>query len=452
MSGNVYGDRKKEIIDFEIYPKIIQTGRNTSIHIRNLYPHKMAVEGDPFAIKIMPMEGYGQTWTERFRDSQVVLYSNGELHFSAVFASEQEYIIEIRPLKLSSTGEPILEETTTHEKQPKINLRVYALEEDLFTKRPWKGDIHMHSHHSDGRESPGFVAASCRKIGLDFMAVTDHERYAPSIEAQENFSDVPLDMLVCRGEEVHPSENPVHMIHFGGSTSINEMMKNNPDQYKEEVAVYETKLQTIEDPKLRYHIASCCWVFDNIRKTDGLGVFCHPYWAVREGYHIAGAVTDWMFEHKPFDAYEVIGGYHKYEADSNTIQVARYYEERIKGRTVPIVGVSDAHGCAASNLFGWYYTIVWANELDRVTVSNAIREEWSVAIEAMDGETPRAYGPFRLVKLALYLLREVFPLHDSLCDAEGEAMFAHLRGEEVGKASLVQLVGNVEKLYKKLWA
>jgi len=447
MSGKMYGDRKQEMIDFEIYPKIVQTGKCTTIHVRNLYPHKSAAEGAPFTVKIMPTEGYGQTWTERFDEPKVVNYTEKELQFSAIFSSEQEYIIELKPLPGFPEAAPVVEKNGIT-----LRLRVYALDEDLFVKRPWKGDIHMHSHHSDGRESPGFVAASCRKIGLDFMAVTDHGQYAPSIEAQENYAETPIDLLICRGEEVHPPENPVHMIHFGGSSSMNELMKKDPDKYYAEVSLYEADLQEISDPKLRYHIASCCWVFDNIRKANGLGVFCHPYWFVREGYHIAGAVTDWMFEHKPYDAYEVIGGYHKYELDSNMIQVARYYEERIKGRKVPIVGVSDAHGCAASDLFGWYYTIVWSEDLERVILSDAIREEWSVAVTAVEGEAPRAYGPFRLTKLALFLLREVFPLHDSLCDAEGEAMFSHLRGEPEGKASLARLSGGVKKLYKKLWA
>jgi len=36
---------------------------------------------------------------------------------------------------------------------------------------------------------------------------------------------------------------------------------------------------------------------------------------------------------QPFDAFELIGGFHPYELDSNTLQVARYHEERAQGRT-----------------------------------------------------------------------------------------------------------------------
>mgnify|MGYP001810430457 FL=1 len=221
---------------------------------------------------------------------------------------------------------------------------------------------------------------------------------------------------------------------------------------EKEVDAYEAKVEGVADPLARRHIASCNWVFDQIRACGGLGIFCHPYWKVREGYHISGAVTSWMFRNQPYDAYELIGGYHKFEADSNTLQVARYHEERAKGRTIPIVGVSDAHGCAESPLFGWYYTIAWSEAQTRESISDSIRAGWSVAVEAMEGEVPRAYGPFRLVKLALFLIRDVFPLHDDLCGTEADAMFAHLRGETDAAEMLAKRSGRVAALYQALWA
>ena len=447
MSGQVYGSWKKEIIDFDIRPKIVPVGSETVLQIRSAYPHKAMTEGAWFGVQVLPMEWLGHAWDERDMPSAVVHVTEGVLHIPFVFREEQEYLVELTPME---RGEGL--SLRRIEGARPIELRVYALDADLYGKKPWKGDVHIHSHRADGREAPGFVAASWRKIGMDFMALTDHGQYAPSIEAQEAFAGVPLDMLVCRGEEVHPPENPVHMIHFGGAESINDRMRNDPATYEREVDVYEAKLQDVADPAVRRHIASCCWVFDRIRACGGLGIFCHPYWKVREGYHISGAVTSWMFRNQPYDAYELIGGYHKYEAESNTLQVARYHEERAQGRKIPIVGVSDAHGCAASPLFGWYHTIAWSEQLTREAVSDAIRAGLSVAVEAMDGEVPRAYGPFRLVKLALFLLRDIFPLHDDLCATEGDAMFAHLRGEADAVETLAKRSGRVAALYRELWA
>ena len=89
--------------------------------------------------------------------------------------------------------------------------------------------------------------------------------------------------------------------------------------------------------------------------------------------------------------------------NSNTLQVARYYEERAKSNEIPIVGVSDAHGCETGSLFGWYYTIVFSPTLEHADLVTSIKDLFSVAVEAIPGESVRAYGPFRLVKYALFL-------------------------------------------------
>ncbi len=433
MAGKLFGDWKQENLQFEIWPRIVPVGEETLLQVRAVYPHPLAVEGAEFSVRVMPMEGLGQSWSSRSESLHSVRMENGVFCIPYRFLAEQEYQVEI-----------IAEET--------VCLRVYALETDLFSKRPWRGDIHMHSHASDGREAPAFVASACRRIGLDFMAVTDHGKYAPSVEAQSAFADVPVDLLIGRGEEVHPPGNPVHMIAHGASESVNRWMHEEAEGYEAAVTERMDAVEDISDPELRRQIASCCVVFDRIREWGGLGVFCHPYWKVREGYHIAGDLTSWMFRHQPYDAYELIGGYHRYEADSNTLQVARYHEERAAGRHIPIVGVSDAHGCAASPLFGWCWTIVWSEERSQASIHAAIRSGYSVAVEAMEGEVPRAYGPFRLVKLALFLMREVFPAHDALCEEEGEAMLSHLRGESSARERLEKTAGRVETLYRRLWA
>jgi hypothetical protein len=57
---------------------------------------------------------------------------------------------------------------------------------------------------------------------LDFMAVTDHHRYAPSLEAIAAFAAVAHDLRIFPGEEVHPPDNGLHIVNFGGRSSINE--------------------------------------------------------------------------------------------------------------------------------------------------------------------------------------------------------------------------------------
>ncbi len=52
-----------------------------------------------------------------------------------------------------------------------------------------------------------------------------------------------------------------------------------------------------------------------------------------------------------------------------------------------------------------------------------IKDNYSVAVEAVPGERIWAHGGFRLVKYALFLEREVFPLHDELCETEGALVY-----------------------------
>ena len=132
--------------------------------------------------------------------------------------------------------------------------------------------------------------------------------------------------------------------------------------------------------------------------------------------------------------------------------MARYYEEAAKGNRVPVVGVSDGHG-VHRGLNGWYYTVVLAPSPDYPAVRDAIRAGYSVAVESLpNAPAARPYGPFRLVKYVSFLQREVFPAHDALCAEEGDAMLAHVAGDQDAVTRLQTLQGRVAQLYARLWA
>ena len=38
----------------------------------------------------------------------------------------------------------------------------------------YKGDLHLHSNHSDGKVSVAEIVAAAEKAGLDFIAITEH--------------------------------------------------------------------------------------------------------------------------------------------------------------------------------------------------------------------------------------------------------------------------------------
>lgn len=424
---------------FDVYPKIVPSDSSVTITIRDRYRQSFLRDDSEYEMRYFPLERFSKTGEYKYQETKTLKPVNGALRIEQFFAGEQEHIIEIC-------------EKGRENKSGRWQFRIYSLKPDLFDRRPYKGDMHMHTHYSDGLESPAFVAASCRKIGLDFMAITDHHRYFPSVESQEAFKNLNPDMLICRGEEVHPPNNSVHMINFGGNFSVNELIKSNEEKYYSEVESIMESISEIEDDDSRFQCASCIWTFDKIFKGGGLSIFCHPYWQIREGYYISDSVITYLLEKKPFDALEAIGGFHRHEVDSNTLQIARYHAERAKGGKIPIVGVSDSHGCENKDLFGWYYTIVFSPELEQEKIINNIKDFYSVAVEAIPGETPRAYGEFRLVKYALYLIREIFPTHDEICVDEGNLMLSHLEGNVHAHGLLEKQKGSVAALYDKLWA
>jgi hypothetical protein len=193
------------------------------------------------------------------------------------------------------------------------------------------------------------------------------------------------------------------------------------------------------------------WAFDKVREAGGLAVFCHPYWAFGAHYSLAEAYIDYIFATQPFDALELIGGFMLHETESNLLQVARYHEERARGRVLPIVGASDSHGCERGDLFGWYYTIVFSSSSELSELLATIKDGYSVAVDALPGADARVHGPFRLVKYAHYLLREIFPFHDELCVDEGRSMRQYLSGDPDAGEALARTTGRVARLYDGLW-
>ncbi len=424
---------KKEHRYYDLFPSIVRTNSRHVITLRPLFDHVRFPPGKPVSVRLRPAEGLaGQTQWGEEPSLAIIPSDDGVLRIPCAFEREQEYLLML-----------------DLPERPPLSFRLYALDDDLFTRRPWRGDLHMHSSRSDGKEPPAYVAAACRKIGLDFMALTDHRLYAPSLEAIRAFEGVATDLRIFPGEEIHPPENRLHIVNFGGSFSVNTLFES--PAYRDEVRAIAASLAGLPAGMDPCPYASTVWCFEQIRRGGGLGIFCHPYWYARLKYDVPRDLVDLVFERQPYDAYELLGGYHPYEEESNNLQVARYAEERARGRRIPVVGVSDAHGCETGELFGWFWTLVFAPACDLPDLVGSIKELYSVAVSSLPGQTQRAFGGFRLVRYAQFLLREVLPLHDELCLEEGRLLLAHATGDENAAPALARLNGGVDRLYRRLW-
>lgn len=424
---------------FDVWPRVVRAGKETQITIRPLFEHSDFKPDRRYGVKYVRDDGnlkdgsHGRLVEIPFERDQELI----RIRF--VFQGECEHTIQV------------ISTDTDNREEVVGTFHLYSLAEDLFDLRPFKGDFHIHSYYSDGVESPAYVAASARRVGMDFMALTDHRKYEPSLEAIAAMKEFQTDLRCYPGEEVHGPDNPVHIVNFGGSFSVNQLFRDDEKKFRSEAARYEDGLPRDIHPSLRYQIAASEWAFDQIRKGGGLSIYCHPYWRPDERYYVHSHVNDLLMARQRFDALEVIGGFFRHQMESNALAVSRYYEERSQGKKIPVVGVSDAHGCDR-DLFGWYYTLVLAKSVEFGDLSRGIRELNSVAVEAVPGEFPRLIGTFRQVRYGYFLMREFFPMHDKLCREEGEMILASLAGDPTAKGRLAAVKGRVPALLTKYWA
>lgn len=280
-------------------------------------------------------------------------------------------------------------------------LELYALEDDLLGKTPYKGDNHLHTCLTDGNDSPMYMAAASCMRGYDYCAITDHKLIGPSIMARDFYQDTGVDFLILPGEEVHSPDNPVHLISLGSETSVNDWWRNHEDEYR---AAVEKELAGMQEPMLpedRYTAAATQVMFDKIREVGGVSILCHSHWILANGFNETEDVTDYLLDHRRFDALELLAG--AAGEVGSQLQLS-YYRTR---ETMPVLGDSDAHGCFGGELEPGNYTIVFADSLDCESIKQAICAQRCIA-----GNEQKLYGDYRLVKYGYFLMRNFFPEHD----------------------------------------
>ena len=358
---------------------------------------------------------------------------DGSLLFEYTFQGEQEYKLVITDPK--KDGRELL------------RLSIYSLLPDLYGRRVYRGDLHVHSYFSDGKEDPRIVAANYRKQGFDFMALTDHHKMYPSRLLIDFYRDVPTDLALFPGEEVHvPYPVYIHAINFGGSSSVNEYYEEHREECDAEIARMAEALDTPEGLD-SLQLAQRIWVARQIQKTGGMSILVHPHW-ISNAYNMPDDVTDYMFAHEIYDAFELLGGQSVHE---NNMQTAFYNEQRAMGRKIAIVGSSDSHGTEPPVYFTWSSTLVFANGKSFEELTGAIKDLYSVAVESNPGEEYRVYGPYRFVKYARYLLDNYFPRYDELCVEQGRLMKEYACGDVDALSALKGMQGRADVFAKRFF-
>lgn len=426
---------------FDVLPRVVPANQESTVEIVPLHEHAQFKESCTYELTYTPMLSLPQQGGWAAGTKRKLVPENGRIRITTFFEDEQEHSL-------------LIEETCGDKKRTIGDFRVYSVAEDLYALRPYKGDFHMHSNRSDGVESPAYVAGACRRAGLHFMALTDHRFYPASIEAQNAFAGLPVDLRIYPGEEVHSPDNPVHIVNFGGNAGVTELYKEDETTYREQVAALMESLPPTPPEINRFRYAACNWVVDRIHERGGLAMLCHPYWVTGNRNNIEESLLNQFFETGIFDSLELISGDSRegiLKNDINGLQVARYEEERARGRRIPVCGISDTHGVERSEGFGRYFTLCFAPSPELADLIAAIKDLRSVAVECPEGDIQRAYGPYRLVRYTHFLLREVLPQHDEMCFEEGRLMIQHAAGDASAAAKLALLQGQTAALYARCW-
>ncbi len=442
---------KPELTNYDIFPKVFPCGKNIEVTVKPLGAHA-EFDGE-YTVEVRALtEGDIGSYPQRDNCAgyTVTVCDDGCIRFKHTYLGEQEHYIDI-----------------LRDKRRIVRLSVYSLLPDLVGRYPFRGDLHMHTCRSDGGQAPAIVAAEYRKNGYDFLAITDHRAYYPSLEAINAFKDVPTEYALIPGEEVHLKNNDIHIVNFGGKYSINALMPGKQHEvvgtgkaYRsidgecpETITVEEYEKQVnelaeildIPDGVEKFSYASCVWIFNEIRKAEGLGIFCHPYW-LSNVFQVPETLLRHIMENHPFDAFEVLGGENYF--DQNGLQTVMYYEDRAKGIFYPIVGSTDSHSCVDNRNALICSTIVFSPENERAALISSIKDFYSVAVDSISKEL-RIVGEIRFVRYANFLLREFFPLHDELAFEEGRLIKDYACGCKDAEKVLKAINGRMKKQREK---
>ncbi|MBQ8512693.1 MAG: hypothetical protein IJ497_08775 [Clostridia bacterium] len=431
---------KQVLYNYDIYPMVFPVNDPTEITIKPQGAHAAFPDHCRVAVMRVDSGSPRQDFTAWNRTEYDLSPDNdGCLRFTYTADAETELIVRV-----------------FKDDSRLLQLSLYALADDMACRIPLRGDLHMHTCRSDGREAPAVVCANYRMKGYDFIVVTDHGRYFPSLEAMNAYADTEIPLNILPGEEVHLPQTDVHIVNAGGLFSVNGLLESSanyretdgalekrrfdetvdcPDivpaeQYNAELDEIEKSLKDCEggcpeNVNSRW-FAVCVWAFEKIRQAGGLGVFAHPYW-LADMWQIPEPFTKYMLAKHPFDAFEVLGGENYYE--HNGFQTALYYDEYRQGRVHPIVGSTDSHGSTEHNRNSDICsTIVFAHKNERGDIVQSIKDRYSVAVDSISAEF-RLVGEHRFQKYACFLMENFYPIHDRQTAVDGEIMRQYLMGD-----------------------
>ena len=423
----------QELFKYRISPRVVLANTKQKITVAGVDNLSRFHDDCEYRVTIVGMDGYtnqniqvnGQT---RECEATVVLSpERGILTIEHYFPGEQMRHITIERVDLDRHNQHIPPRHRQFDKRA-ISFVIYTLEEDLYYKRPFKGDMHIHTCGSDGFESGPFVAAQYRKFGYDFISITDHLNWDSSVQTIAALKDLKTAFKIFPGEEVHHPEGKelFHVVNFNGQHGITKIIENDPEGTEAKIQKIAKNIDGSEED--RQLLAWYKWIFDEIHKAGGIAIYPHPLWLYPglNRYHIKPSISQAVYENGYCDVFEMFGG-----ADpvNRKLHEMLYFDLCAKGIKYPFVASSDAHCSLEHNriFFDQAWTIVFADKVENIP--EHILKGYTAAIDNWKPEEKTVYASLRLAKYAYFLLDEYYEMHDALCNAAGQAFLRYVSGD-----------------------
>jgi hypothetical protein len=222
----------------------------------------------------------------------------------------------------------------------------------------YRGDLHVHTVHSDGAQTPRQVLGWARKAGLDFIGTSEHN----TTSAHGVWGRItPKDFLVIPGEEV--TTRAGHWLAAGLPQGTWIDWRYRPED--DEIARFTRR----------------------VRAAQGLAIAAHPYQV--------GSGNAWGFgdDFADVDALEVWNGpWSGLNATANEKAVTRWHQLLTAGVFKPAVGNSDTH--RHEQRIGLAQTVVRASRLSAAAIIAGYRagHSWVTGSSAVDLTFTAALG------------------------------------------------------------
>ena len=151
---------------YTLYPRICRVKEETTFTLRDRFGlHELP---DECIIQILPVVQF----ENRDPVTEITVASKeGGLSVTLIFDFEQEYLMRLLDSKRQNLS---------------IEFSLYALENDLFSRRPYKGDLHMHTNRSDGMETPAHILSLDAEYAIaPFTSFQTEEEYVAAYASIE---------------------------------------------------------------------------------------------------------------------------------------------------------------------------------------------------------------------------------------------------------------------------